>query len=361
MDTYGPIWEFASGGVAILVRFWLIASGRWSSGLPSCPASAASCQMLLSYVTGYRLLAVTLAGVCGWLIYAIVRRSRPAQANTALLFWLWNPLLLIASAVGAHNDFVMLVLLLLMFWAFQRHFWLAGLLMFVLAAHVKLTVFILAPVMGLWLVRQIGWRRTLLRGATALAIALPLSWLLYAPLGGWGTLPRMLHERSSLVANSPWHLIYQVLSVNHRWPKTTVHSLVIYASTFLFGAAALAICLTRFGYWRRNLAQVIDDKALWSTATLVTVIYLAVGSFWFQHWYVLWVLAIAALLPDQSFYAIGAAVAVPGGAGRQHPQQFPAVAADLAAGSDPGDRRRQRRHLVTGFGSGRVCLASPAG
>jgi hypothetical protein len=31
------------------------------------------------------------------------------------------------------------------------------------------------------------------------------------------------------------------------------------------------------------------------------MLYLLVGSFWFQHWYILWVLAPAALLPDSRF------------------------------------------------------------
>ena len=33
----------------------------------------------------------------------------------------------------------------------------------------------------------------------------------------------------------------------------------------------------------------------------MTVAYLLVGSFWFQHWYLLWALAPAALLPDSRF------------------------------------------------------------
>jgi hypothetical protein len=31
------------------------------------------------------------------------------------------------------------------------------------------------------------------------------------------------------------------------------------------------------------------------------MLYLLVGSFWFQHWYVLWALAPAAILPDSLF------------------------------------------------------------
>jgi hypothetical protein len=34
---------------------------------------------------------------------------------------------------------------------------------------------------------------------------------------------------------------------------------------------------------------------------LSSVVYLAVGSFWFQSWYVLWAVAPAALLPTHSF------------------------------------------------------------
>jgi len=41
-----------------------------------------------------------------------------------------------------------------------------------------------------------------------------------------------------------------------------------------------------------------DDRLLWRTVALVALLYLGVGSFWFQHWYLVWVLAPAALLPD---------------------------------------------------------------
>jgi hypothetical protein len=301
VDTYGPIWEYVSGSVAVLVRYWLQATERWGSGLPSCPEGTASCGMLSAYVGGYRLAAIALAGVCGWLIYVLVRHSRPTQAPTALLIWLWNPLLLIATAVGAHNDLVMLVPVLMVFWAFQRQYWLAGLLLFVLAVHVKMTALILTPVVGLWLVRRIGWGRTLVRGVLALLVALPISWLLYEPLGGWGTLPRMLRERAIFRANSPWRLLHQILYVNRDWPKDTVHILTVYMPTVLFVVALLIICLKRLGYRQHSDASAIADDALWSTAALVTVTYLALGSFWFQHWYVLWCLAPAALLPGNRY------------------------------------------------------------
>jgi hypothetical protein len=46
---------------------------------------------------------------------------------------------------------------------------------------------------------------------------------------------------------------------------------------------------------------------------VITLVYLLIGSFWFQSWYVLWVLVLAALLPSSTwtqwllpFYSLGA-------------------------------------------------------
>ena len=40
---------------------------------------------------------------------------------------------------------------------------------------------------------------------------------------------------------------------------------------------------------------------LWHALLVVSMLYLVVGSFWFQPWYVLWVIAPAALLPGSRF------------------------------------------------------------
>ena len=145
VDTYGPLWEYASGAVAAMV----------GAVACDCPAS------LASYVLGYRLLAIGLAGLCGVLIYTITAYRSPQLAPAALLAWLWNPLLLTATAIGAHNDMLMLVLILAAVLLFQRQRWLLGLLALALAAHVKLTALLLLPVLGLWLARRCGWWRAI--------------------------------------------------------------------------------------------------------------------------------------------------------------------------------------------------------
>jgi hypothetical protein len=292
VDTYGPLWEYASGLVAWAVHHLF---GRTDS--------------LVAYIVGYRLMAVLLAGLCGLLIALIVRHSAPQLVPAALLAWLWNPLVLITTAIGAHNDLLMVAALLAALLLFQRQRWVWGLLALALAAHVKLTALLMLPVISLWLLRRCGWMRTLRICALALACALPLSWLLYAPFGGWVTLQRMLQERARLLINSPADLVYRLLQERYGWSELAAWRATTQAATLAFFAIAAAI-LAWFWWADQRATRLVADSShdarsnvtpadalLWRGAIAVTLAYLLVGSFWFQHWYLLWVLAPAALLP----------------------------------------------------------------
>lgn len=306
VDTYGPLWEYASGAVAWTVQYVF---NRADSHV--------------AYIIGYRLLAVLLTGLCGLLIALIVRHNAPQLVPAALLAWFWNPLLLITTAIGAHNDLLMLVAIFAALLLFQRQRWVCGLLALALAAHVKLTALLVLPVLGLWLLQRCGWVRTLRICALALAVALPISWLLYAPLGGWATLQRMLQERASLLINSPADLVYRLLQERFGWSEPVAWRATTQAATLAFFAIVAGI-LAWFWWANRHamtqarltidrspseepngaLARKVPDALLWRGAIAVTLAYLLVGSFWFQHWYLLWVLAPAVLLPDSRWTRI---------------------------------------------------------
>lgn len=280
VDTYGPLWEYASWAVSAVVG-----RGGWRTEQ----------ELLIASVTGYRLLAIGLAGLCAAVIAAIVRRRDPELVPAALVAWLWNPLLLTASAVGAHNDLPMLLLLLLAFWWLQGRRPLAGLIAFGLAAHVKLTALLVLPLVLLHLLRRDGWRRMLGATALALLILVPLSWLLYGPLGGWATLPRMLAERVRLVANSLAYAAYWLLQQGG-WSEIAAWQLSTRGATLLFALAALPLL---WAFWRGpRAAGAVEDVRLWQASGQLSLIYLVIGSFWFQHWYVLWALAPAVLAPE---------------------------------------------------------------
>ena len=303
VDAYGPIWEMASAATATGAREVLKPTGLWASLLPSCPRSPLSCHGLIGYITAYRLLAIALTGISAWLIVSMVKRNRPYLAAVALAAWLWSPLLLIATAIGAHNDALMIVLLLLMLWLLQRQRWFLALLALILAAHVKFTVLIVAPVVGLWLVRRCGWRRAIGLAAAAATAGLLLSWLLYAPFGGWTSLPRMLDERAAHLANSPWRVLFNYLDIEREWPRQAARELTVRLSTVLFAISAVVASLWMLDFrpqrWKAApTPDWRDDRLLWRSLAAVILLYLLVGSFWFQHWYVVWALVPAVLLPD---------------------------------------------------------------
>ncbi|MDQ3248614.1 MAG: hypothetical protein M3Q45_05330, partial [Chloroflexota bacterium] len=302
VDTYGPLWEYVSAATAKTVRMTLEWTDTFAEQLPSCPQSAVACQTLAAYLTGYRLLAILLTGISGLLLYGIVGATQPALGPLALATWLWNPLLLIATALGAHNDALMLLLLFLTYWLWQRDRWLAGWLAIGLAAQVKLTVLLLVPALGLWLVRKLGWLHALAISLLAVSITLVLSWALYAPLGGWATLPRMLQERQLFVAHSLAQILYFLLYKWLAWPHSLVRQMMVSWATWLFLAAAALLLLRTFKPAYPGLAPSPSKLSpLYRTCTLLTLLYLLVGSFWFQPWYLVWVLAPAALWIDGCF------------------------------------------------------------
>ena len=307
VDTYGPVWEASSAAVSISVRQAARWSGWWGEAFPVCPKSPESCRLLVAYVTGYRLLAISMTGLSGWLIYSIVRRSQPYLAPSALAVWLLSPLTLVASALGGHNDAVMLTLVLLCWWLLQRRRFFLALLALILAAHVKLTALIWLPACGLWMLWRRGWKQTLKVGLASAVSGLALSWLLYAPFGGWGSLPRMLQERSEFLSNSFWKVLNFLMLYFWKWPGAIAHRLSVDLPSWLFAIGALLVCLWSFNFlrlkrWRSApIPSEGAEQRLWRTLLVVSMLYLILGSFWFQHWYVLWVLAPAALLPGSRF------------------------------------------------------------
>ncbi|NUM45424.1 MAG: hypothetical protein HUU38_12030, partial [Anaerolineales bacterium] len=311
VDTYGPVWEMSSAGVAKGVRHIATGLGWWVDDDGGCPDSPAACRLLIMYLTGYRLLAVGLAGVSGGLIWSVVRRNRPSWGALALAGWLLNPMMLISSAVGGHNDMGMLMLVLLSWWLLQRGQLFLACLAIALAAHVKLIALIWLPACAFWIIWRYGWARGVKVGVASAVGALGLSWLLYLPFDGWQTLPRMLHERTLFLANSFW-LIFKTTLINAwDWERARAHQWSVGLSGWLFVGGMLMTLLRMFNL-RVKTAQTTAsafspeeaDRKLWHALTVVSWLYLLVGSFWFQHWYILWTLAPGVLCLERRFIRV---------------------------------------------------------
>jgi alpha-1,6-mannosyltransferase len=307
VDAYGPVWEYASAGVSWLVKLFATPVELLVRTNQICDVQPAVCTLLAKYITGYRLFAIACTGVCGGLIWAIVRHQ-PSIAHlrgVALLIWLWNPLVVTSTAVGAHNDALMLIFVLLAVWLMQRQRWLLGLLALFAAAHVKITALVMLPVFCVWLWRRIGLTRAAGWTTLAAVIALPLSFALYAPLGGWATLPRNLYERTLLSTNSLGELLYLALRDGAGMGRRPAQAVVARVMPIAFALLAAPV-LWRFA--RKDPGGLPGLRGLIGANLAISLLYLFVGSFWFQPWYVMWPVALAALLPDRRRVTVSMAV-----------------------------------------------------
>jgi hypothetical protein len=94
---YGPFWTLLSAGIARL-------GGEY-----------VGFTVLL-----FRLTAILAAIACSGLIWVSLRHHMPERATQGLVFFSWNPLVVIESGLSGHNDSVMLVFVLLGVWLHLR-------------------------------------------------------------------------------------------------------------------------------------------------------------------------------------------------------------------------------------------------
>ncbi|MGB8214633.1 MAG: glycosyltransferase 87 family protein [Anaerolineales bacterium] len=303
VDAYGPLWNLASFAVSGGVRWLAQRMDWWQPGYLGCPYSPLSCRLLIVYVEAYRLLEIGMTGLSGWLVARIVAARDKQLVPLALAGWLLNPLMLISSALGGHNDSMLLALFLLAVFLLlrKRPFW--SLLVLILAAHVKLTALIWLPAFGLWIFWRWGWKQALKISSAAAAVSVLLSWILYAPFGGWSSLPRQLHDRTLYLGNSIWQVLNYICSHYWKWPGPITSFLSRNLPLILFAIAAGLALLWLFNLrprrWRRDaIAPAEAETRLLQALVVTSLLFIGVASFWFQPWYITWVIAPAVLLPE---------------------------------------------------------------
>ncbi len=135
-SSYGPVWTLISGGVALL-------AGK-KVGL----------TVLL-----YRGIAVLAVLGAAALIAICLRRMAPARLAQGVLFFLWNPLVILESAPSAHNDAVMVALFLAGIALHLQGRRFGAMVLFALSALVKFATAPLIPIYLVMVLRQLpDWR-----------------------------------------------------------------------------------------------------------------------------------------------------------------------------------------------------------
>jgi hypothetical protein len=263
-SPYGPLWTYLSTVIGVL------------SG-PS----------LLTYLLLFKALALAVHLLNSGLIYCILARFRPSYALAGTVLYAWNPLVLFESAAGAHNDGLVMLPVLLAIYLFVRGRYGLAIPAAALSCLVKMPTVIIVPlfVVGSWqALSGKGSRLRVVAAGVALAVALVL--LLHAPLWeGWDSLGWL--SRESLFTSSFATLV--VLILRH-WVEDAE-----LARTVVRSMALGLFCL--FYAWQ--LLRLRGETRQFLEGLFWTVfVFLCVAVLWFQPWYVVWIVALGAVVPS---------------------------------------------------------------
>jgi hypothetical protein len=263
-SLYGPGWELVAGLAAKFAG-----------------------DSVISNVLAAKLeLAAFLIGSV-MLIAAILRRIAPERALAGVLFLAWCPLVLHETIGMGHNDIAMVFWVILAVWCLLKRRYTLTILALVVGASFKYLPLMLVPMAGLIALRDLTTTRArwrFLASTTIAAAALIL--VISAPfLNGAHVLNIDLRGRL-FTSSVPAAVYFGLVPALGEETATRIVSL------------ATASLMVLFVLWQ-SLRAIRDrtDLSFARSAFYVLMFFLLIAAPWFQIWYVVWPLTIAALLP----------------------------------------------------------------
>ncbi len=296
---YGPLWLAICGGVG----------------------AVAGENLLLAMLLMKAIMAAAAIGTV-LLVARLANRILPGQRVQALVLFAWSPLLIFEAVGNGHNDIVMMVCVLGSLAAIQaqRSLWAFPLL--ALGVLIKYSVGALVPLWAVYLfftccwragaaltltwplpaatrraiLARIDWRRTgvIFGGGGALSVLLAA--VLYAPFWvGFKTFTGLGQQLGATYFNGS---IAELLNAALQWTvaggKAAALASAIRLTLYLAFAVYIGVQAWHLGQRGRAAtpAQLVQaaGKVVFATLVLVT--------FWYQPWYIVWLLPLAALAPD---------------------------------------------------------------
>lgn len=252
--------------------------------LIAAPVTRLAGDDLLRALLGFKLLAFNCYLATGWLVArALAGRPGMPPAAAALVF-LWNPLVLWEAVGNGHNDAVVALLLVAALAA-----WLRGRLIWVIPALVAATLlkYVAAILLPLALVaivvrsRERGSLRRVLLQTTAISAVIVVAGL--APFYDLAAIRASATSQGQIYATS-------LVSV-------AVHRLEgrfdVMSTLHVLQAVGLAIVSVVMLVWMRRLVARPDRLPLASFE--VMFVFLLVATTNFRGWYLIWLVALAAI------------------------------------------------------------------
>ncbi len=264
-SAYGPLWELLAGFTARLVGDGIIANILAFKVLPG---------LFWAGSTGVTAL--------------LLRKFAPERALAGTWLIAWNPLVLFEAPGNGHNDIVMVFWILLAVWAVAGRRYTLAILALLAGTLVKYLPVLLIPAAGWIALRSLPDHRRRIRFILITSLAsLALIVVLFAPF--WhGVSTLNITRRTQMLTTSLPSLIY--------WNILQPRLGDALASYWVSRVAAILTGL--FALWQAWRAGLESTWESFSRASLYTLaFYLLVTCLWFQEWYPVWLVGLAALLP----------------------------------------------------------------
>lgn len=265
-SVYGPLHVYVSGGLA------LISGDRVGAAF-------------IIFKSFY--IAVNVVNLL--LIWKITARLNPGFQARAIIFFGWNPFIVILAAANGHNDILMLAFVLAAVLCYLDRRFMLGVLCLTLATLVK---FVTLPLLLLYVALMLRRRAGIYRKATtALAaggIATAATLASYIPFWeGWSTfdyLTRVGNKTGFTIASLLSGFVRGVLGM----PR---------------GATIILLIMPLGAYVGWKMLKVRDIRE-YIYASAVIAAFFPLVMFWFQPWYIVLALGLVALRPRGALFAM---------------------------------------------------------
>jgi hypothetical protein len=242
---------------------------------------------LLGNVLSFKLLGGMFYLVSVVFVGLILQRKAPERLLSGLWLFACNPLVLYETFGHGHNDITLTACLLVSTWyMIERHHTLAILALVTGALFKHVTLLAIPAALACGFVQYSDWK-TRLRFLMVSGISSALLIIFaYQPFWtGWKAID--LSSRIYMYTTS-------LPAIIHTWYREQI-DLVVLSQTVSWIAGIITILASVFFAWRatRERNWLSYPKA----ALLSLLFYLLVTCLWFQQWYMVWIVGLAALLP----------------------------------------------------------------
>lgn len=297
-SPYGPLWETIAG----------LASRLAGDGY-------------LTNVFIFKIVSILGYLATAVLIGQTLKKLAPARQWVGMYLFAWNPLVILMTGGTGHNDPVMTAFMLLAVYFVARRQYSAATLAAIAGGLVKFIPFMLAPLIVILAWRSLSWRGLWVYIGKTAVLGVLLFGLAYAPYvpaarQASGS-AAALHPASPAMQFTSFRKIFVSYMIARR-SETFTGSVATLARQFLappldgqrpdappartprssrvVANTTLAIFAIYYGIQLTQAYRRPEPYFVTRAWLKILVVYLLAATVWFQIWYVLWLVALAALL-----------------------------------------------------------------